>query len=147
MPGKRRIAIYDARLAELKEQVAQLEQSKLARETLELLKDRFQRGQGLSRISQLLSCRYLFETKLDLKPQSLGIAAFSHLARHLSKRDIEHLAGDAIAFAEAKALLEQQNDPPSNWYDMYLNWKRLDRRLAFQYFTGKIFPHLQPKHC
>lgn len=147
MPGKRRIAIYDARLAELKEQVAQLEQSKLARETLELLRDRLQRGQGLSRISHLLSYRYLPEAMLDLKPQSLGIAAFSQLARHLAKRDIEHLIRDATAFAEAKALLEEQNGPPSNWYDMYLTWRRSDRGLAFQYFTGMILMHCKSNCC
>jgi hypothetical protein len=93
-----------------------------ARASLTLLKKRYLKKEKLLSYhcrDILLYC-YLFDLKVNLGKDVVSIVVFVHLARYLTKTQVENLAKHRPTLEKAKALLQEQKDFPS-WYKCFMD--------------------------
>lgn len=128
-------------LADLKARVKELERRKgvksQARAALTSLRKRYEKREKLPShpCGDLLPYRYSSSIKINLGRDVVPIITFVCLARYLTKSQVENLAAHKPALEEAKLLL-QNEDFHSHWFDCYINWRKSNRQLAFDFFLG-----------
>lgn len=126
-------------LADLKARVKELERRKgvksQARAALTSLRKRYEKREKLPShpCGDLLPYRYSSSIKINLGRDVVPIITFVCLARYLTKSQVENLAAHKPALEEAKLLL-QNEDFHSHWFDCYINWRKSNRQLAFDFF-------------
>ncbi|KAL2261992.1 hypothetical protein VTK26DRAFT_2796 [Humicola hyalothermophila] len=106
-----------------------------ANDALEALRSRYSDKQKITRpCGDILPHRYSTDQGCNLGQDVISIVTFAHLARYLTKTQIELLAGDKSCFEEAKEVLKREEEFPVDWWDSYTHWKRLNRELALRFF-------------
>lgn len=131
-----------AALAQLKAKVKQLEQRTLLKSqaiaSLTALKNRYHKKEKLPThpCGDILPYRYSSEAKVKLGQDKVTILVFAYLARYLSKSQIEALAAHGPTLCKATTLLAEEKGFHSSWFDCYLNWKKTNYQLAFEFFLG-----------
>ncbi len=115
-----------------------------AGEALSILKNRYSKKKKITRpCGDVLPYRYLPNQQYDLRHDVISIVTFAHLARYLTKTQIESIAGHKSSLKRAKQLLEEEKHFPFDWWDCYVKWTKMNRKLALCFFTGMFsrLPH------
>ena len=108
-----------------------------ADEALSFLKHRYPKKKKISRpCGDILPYRYSTGHEYNLGKDVISVVTFAHLARYLTKTQIEKLAEDKTVFEAAKEVLRGEEDFPVDWWDSYKNWKIKNRELALCFFNG-----------
>jgi hypothetical protein len=130
-----------AKLVELTTKVKELSRYKdakaKARASLTLLEKRYLKEERLPshHCGDILLYRYSSDPKINLGKDVVSIVVFVHLARYLTKTQVENLARHRPTLEKAKALLLEQKDFPS-WYECFTDWKISNPKMAFFFFCG-----------
>lgn len=116
---------------------AMAKQISTADAALAVLQQRYSKKRKITRpCGDILPHRYSTAQECGLGKDVISIVAFAHLARYLTKTQIEILARDKHCLEAAKEVLKGEEDFPADWWDCYVNWKRLNRELALCFFNG-----------
>ncbi|KAK8009770.1 hypothetical protein PG989_000703 [Apiospora arundinis] len=130
---------YDRRMADLKSQLAAMEQQaankKKAKDALQALTRRIEKQEKLPShgCGDILVYRYSESTN-DLRKDTVSILVFVLLTRYLNKGQIEALAAHTPTLHKASGCLKNQKEFPSTWYENYLRWKKTSPEAASLYF-------------
>lgn len=128
----------DELLARLAKQLQRRDAKARAQKALATLRQRRAKNKLSSHhCGDILPYRYSQNAKYKLSRDVISIVAFAHLARILSKTDVEYLAGHVESLEEAMAILQLEDDVPHSWYNMYLTWREINGKMALQFFLGK----------